>query len=76
MTEYYSRREKIETSVSKENSNSNQEVINDPLLGVPGSCEPTTPSRGATSLESELCGGGQGTERKEKDINISPGKVT
>ena len=62
MTQYFSRREKIEASAS----NKLQGVTCDPLLGDPGSCEPTTTSGGATGLEPEVRGGAKGQKGKKK----------
>ena len=65
MTQYYSRREKIEASASNK-PNTTQGVTYDPLLGDPGSCEPTITSRGATGLEPEVRGGAKGQKGKKK----------
>ena len=65
MTQYYSRRERIEASASNKQSTT-QGVTCDPLLGDPGSCEPTTTSGGATGLEPEVRGGAKEQKGKKK----------
>ena len=67
MTQYFSRREKIEASAS----NKLQGVTCDPLLGDPGSCEPTTTSGGATGLEPEVRGGAKEQKEKKKKTPTS-----
>ena len=66
MTQYYSRREKIEASASRSKPDIIQGVTSDPLLGVPGSCEPSETSRGATCLEPEVRGGAKGNRGKKR----------
>ena len=62
MTHYFSRKERIEATASK----LTQGVTCDPLLGDPGTCEPTMSSRGATGLEPEERGGAREQKGRKK----------
>ena len=62
MTQYFLKRDKIEAKASK----SNQGATCGPLMGVPGSCEPTTTSGGATGLVSEVSGGTKEEKAKKR----------
>ena len=62
MTQYFSRKERIEATASK----LTQGVTCDPLLGDPGTCEPTISSRGATGPEPEERGGAREQKGQKK----------